>query len=199
MNNKSQTPYSAINHIALMINPFSSMYDGVPGFGTVSRPPAPIIRPLSTEDKYRYNMVGWSEPPIGAGGLEVKTNMQQSLAIIASQKKVISVSGWCSGDEIDPEDLNMTSQFRRACWFLSNTESCKKTYTRSSSYGLKHSAERAFQKYHPRDDYYICNGIFILAAIYMGYAPEKLWKQKESDRSAINVYIRIKCNSIPTN
>ncbi len=156
----------------------------------------PILRKLSFDEKKRFKIIDWSDPPIGPGGEEIKTNMQKALAIVTSQNKVISMDGWCSSKRsIDLEDEHIRCQFRRACWFLSNTKPCDKIYKKSTSYGLKHVAEHTFKLYYERADYYISNGVFILAMIYLGYAPEKLWKQKSIDD--INVFAKIKSSSLP--
>ncbi len=156
----------------------------------------PILRKLSFDEKKRFNIIDWADPPIGPGGEEIKTNMQKTLAIVADQNKIISMEGWCpSKRSIDPDDVHVQCQFRRACWFLSNTKPCDKMYKKSTSYGLKHVAEHTFKLYYERADYYISNGVFILALIHMGYAPEKLWKQKSRDD--INVFAKIKASSLP--
>jgi len=85
--------------------------------------------------------------------------------------------GWGSNaEDVDAEYKNQQDQLleaieecNKACYFLRFTEKRKSVNDRGSSYGLKHEAEFLMKRLPWQDNYYVANGSFICAALYLGY------------------------------
>lgn len=65
---------------------------------------------------------------------------------------------------------NALDEVNKACMFLKFVEKRKSMNTASSSYGLKHQAERYLRATGKINNHYIANGSFICAAIFMGFS-----------------------------
>ncbi len=62
------------------------------------------------------------------------------------------------------------SQFERCCRWLSMVKRRASINSNvGSSYGLKHQVENYWAKHFPDEDRYIANGMFIIAAIHLGF------------------------------
>lgn len=61
------------------------------------------------------------------------------------------------------------AQFVRAIEFLQTVEKSKTVTRDRTSYGYKHSAEHFHKEMHPDDDPYVSNGMFIAAAVHLGF------------------------------
>ncbi|MCH8863535.1 MAG: hypothetical protein IID51_13665 [Proteobacteria bacterium] len=76
-------------------------------------------------------------------------------------------------DRKQPIGFFAVEEFMRACEFLSQKEKRTTINKDSNSYGLKHEAER-FHKKNGASNPYVSNGMFIAAAIHLGFKIKKV-------------------------
>ena len=93
--------------------------------------------------------------------------MSKTLEQIKKENPNLTCNGWAyysRGKKIASGDiLNRPKEFKAICDWLNTYIGHRKTInTNSSSYGLKHTIERAI-------GHYVCNGMFIAAALACGY------------------------------
>ena len=95
--------------------------------------------------------------------------MKQLREQIKKEYPDLTCNGWTYYSRIDRKEigsgniLNRPKEFKAICDWLNTYIGRRKTInTDSSSYGLKHTVERAI-------GHYVCNGMFIAAALACGY------------------------------
>lgn len=88
-------------------------------------------------------------------------------------------------------DDDFVEQFERSLEFLQRCEKTKSANRRHTSYGWKHVAERWHRKTHPGENPYIANGMFIAAALSLGF------KVTASEYGGPNCFLNISEKSIP--
>ena len=91
----------------------------------------------------------------------------KTLEEIKKEYPTLTCNGWTyysRGEKISSRDiLKCPKEFKAICEWLNTYIGHRKTVnTNSSSYGLKHTVERAI-------GHYVCNGMFIAAALACGY------------------------------
>jgi hypothetical protein len=77
-------------------------------------------------------------------------------------------------------------QFVRAVKYLEMLEKSKTVSRKRTSYGYKHDAERFHEAAAPGEDYYPANGMFIVAALHLGFA---IKRDGESPNAFINIAV----------
>jgi hypothetical protein len=78
-------------------------------------------------------------------------------------------------------------QFERARAWLQQCAHTKTFNRKITSYGLKHLVEYWMKAVHPRDNYYASNGIFIAAAIHLGFK----FRRTDNRADNPNVYLNL--------
>lgn len=83
-------------------------------------------------------------------------------------------------------------QFELALVLLQNAERRKSLNRKSTSYGLKHSAERVSRRFGMRTDLgdYVSNGVLIVAAIYEGFDVQQI------EFGSLNAYLNISAKTV---
>jgi hypothetical protein len=77
-------------------------------------------------------------------------------------------------------------QFLRAVMYLETLEKSKTVSRKRTSYGYKHDAERFHEAAAPGENYYVANGMFIVAALHLGFA---IKRDGEGPNAFINIAV----------
>ncbi|MFZ3088870.1 MAG: hypothetical protein WA123_12490, partial [Methylotenera sp.] len=70
--------------------------------------------------------------------------------------------------------LDAVDECNKACMFLRHVNKRKTLNDSYGSYGLKHRVEHYMKRIEGVDNYYVANGSFICAAIYMGFEYDQI-------------------------
>lgn len=124
-------------------------------------------------------------PPVPAG-YDAKLAAEIRAAVELAGKGAggdrLSDAGWrVKSRPINPDSVSQQEEFSDACLFIEKffRRPVKKASRNApSSYGFKHMAERYASAVRGRSRY-VSNGIFIAAAIHMGYSPRGMWNDAE--------------------
>ena len=82
-------------------------------------------------------------------------------------------------------------EFEHCCRWLGWVRRTKHVNWRvGSSYGLKHRVEDYWHKHFPDEHYYVSNGMFIAAAVHLGFKVEQI-------DSTLNAYLNISSRDFP--
>ncbi|TAJ82888.1 hypothetical protein [Reyranella sp.] len=128
-----------------------------------------------------------------------KTVASMKLKAILSQDPALSANGFRTNDpRLSLEEnrsnfdasrqcmlgIDYVEQFVRAWEYLETLEKSKSVSRRRTSYGYKHNAEQFHKAANPGDDNYVSNGMFIAAALSLGFSVKR-------DGNGPNAFINI--------
>ena len=103
------------------------------------------------------------EPALSAGGLrshDRRLSVRENAANFSASREAMLKAG-------------SVEQFVRAVAYLQTKEQSKAVSRKATSYGYKHDAERYHRAEAPGDDPYVANGMFIAAALHLGFTVKR--------------------------
>lgn len=133
-----------------------------------------IVRTKLSHQRAAIQAILDREPEISANGYRTfdsrRTIAENRASFLASREGML--------------DAHKVGQFMRAVAFLETKEKAKTVSRKGTSYGYKHEAERFHNERAPGEDPYVANGLFIAAALHLGFTVKR-------DGNSPNAYINI--------